>query len=107
MLAACLPPGIALALETSLPDAVGALAVTDSSHPFLAAAHQARPLDLAEQGYVEEEFLVSGRARVFDWPEHAGAARFIRSDGERRRRWADLRRLRREDRWLSVHVRGL
>ena len=73
VLAACTPFGVARALETSLPEAVSALPVTGTSRPFLAAAHQARPLDLAEHGYVEEEFLLNGRARVFDWPERMGA----------------------------------
>lgn len=72
VLAACSPFGIVRALEVSLPDAVSVLPVAEASHPFLAAAHQTRPLDLAEHGYVEEEYLVSGRARVFDWPERAG-----------------------------------
>jgi len=27
-----------------------------------------QPIDLGRYGYVEEEFLVSGQARVFDWP---------------------------------------
>jgi hypothetical protein len=51
-----------------LPD-LHRIADSATSYPFLAAAHQQRPLDLARLGYVEEEFLVSGRARVFDWPQ--------------------------------------
>src|SRR3990172_5314463 len=58
--------------QVSLPDAVVLLEVTPSSHPFLAADHQQRPLALADYGYVEEEYLVRGSARVFDWPSGSG-----------------------------------
>ena len=40
---------------------------TPTSHPFAAARFQSRPLDLAKYGYTEEEYLLSGVARVFDW----------------------------------------
>lgn len=52
-----------------LPQVVGPLPVTDRSYPFSAAAHQQQPVDLAASGYVETEYLVSGQARVFDWPQ--------------------------------------
>ncbi len=42
------------------------------SHPFSAASHQKQPLDLAAHGYVEREFLISGTARVLDWPDAHG-----------------------------------
>ena len=58
--------------QVSLPDAVVLLEVTPASHPFLAADHQQRPLALADYGYVEEEYLVRGSARVFDWPSGSG-----------------------------------
>jgi hypothetical protein len=51
-----------------LPEQVRPLAGAAGSHPFLAAAHQAVPYDLAAQGYVEEEFLVAGTANIYDWP---------------------------------------
>lgn len=75
------PLGDARALEISLPEAVSALPITQTSRPLLAAAHQARPLDLAEHGYVEEEFLLSGRARVFGWPERMGAEPPVLGEG--------------------------
>lgn len=56
-----------------LPTVVGPLPVTDESYPFGAAAHQLVPQDLSKSGYVEEEYLVSGRANVYDWPA-TGAA---------------------------------
>jgi hypothetical protein len=54
--------------QASLPRISPALRDTPSSHAFSAAAHQHQPFDLAEHGYLEEEFLLSGDARVFDWP---------------------------------------
>lgn len=58
--------------QVSLPDAVVLLEVTPASHPFLAADHQQQPLALEDYGYVEEEYLVSGNARIFDRPSGSG-----------------------------------
>ena len=63
---------LAFAARAPLPEQVRPLAGPAGSHPFLAAAHQAVPYDLAAQGYVEEEFLVAGTAGIYDWPR-AGA----------------------------------
>jgi hypothetical protein len=54
--------------KTPLPSVVGPLPVTANSYPFGAADHQLVPEDLSRQGYVEEEYLVSGKANVYDWP---------------------------------------
>jgi Alpha/beta hydrolase domain len=43
------------------------------SHAFGAAEHTRVPEDLKAIGYVEEEYLISGTANVYDWPE-GGAA---------------------------------
>jgi hypothetical protein len=59
----------AAAERPALPRVSAALPVTASSRPFLSAAHQQKPVDLAALGYVEEEYFVSGRARIYDWPE--------------------------------------
>ncbi len=40
---------------------------TADSKPFGAAATNFSPLDLGKLGYVEEEYLVSGSANVYDW----------------------------------------
>lgn len=45
----------------------GPIPVTADSHPFLAAEQNVRPMDLSKIGYVEEEFLVSGTANVYDY----------------------------------------
>jgi hypothetical protein len=77
-LAVALTPQASGAEEPALPRISGPLADTPASRAFLAAAHQRRPLDLAARGYVEEEYLVSGDARVFAWPDEAGPGALAR-----------------------------
>jgi hypothetical protein len=50
-----------------VPKVTGPIAVTADSVPFLASDKNLVPLDLAKAGYVEEEFIVSGSANVYDW----------------------------------------
>jgi hypothetical protein len=45
----------------------GPIPVTAESVPFLAADRNLEPVDLKKYGYVEEEFIVSGKANVYDW----------------------------------------
>lgn len=52
---------------TTMPKIAGPIAVTADSYPFLAANRNLQPLDLATVGYVEEEYIVSGAANVYDW----------------------------------------
>ncbi len=59
--------------------AVGPLPVTAHSYPFGAADRTRTPTDLRVDGYVEEEFLFSGVANVYDWPQ-AGPA-VVRTSG--------------------------
>jgi hypothetical protein len=54
--------------ETRLPMISAPIIQTAASHAFNAAAQQQVPLDLGSLGYLEEEYLVSGEARVYDWP---------------------------------------
>jgi Alpha/beta hydrolase domain len=56
-----------------LPHVTGPLPVTADSYPFGAAAHERTPENLRKIGYVEEEYLVSGKANVYSWPK-AGPA---------------------------------
>lgn len=59
----------ALGVEVpSLPAVSGPLPVSAQSYPFLASGHDVTPIDLAGSGYVEQEYVVSGPARVFRWP---------------------------------------
>ena len=52
---------------TPLPKFTGPIPVTADSYPFLAADHSLVPFDLSKYGYVEQEFIVSGNANVYDW----------------------------------------
>lgn len=54
---------------TNLPQVAGPVPVTAQSHPFGAAAHTMKPQNMADLGYIEEEFFISGQANVYDWPE--------------------------------------
>jgi hypothetical protein len=47
--------------------------VTPGSYPFGAADHLNVPQDLGRVGYVEEEYLVTGTANVYDWPAPGAA----------------------------------
>jgi hypothetical protein len=70
-LATCAALGIlspAVASATPVPKVTGPLPVSTASYPFGAADHTLVPEDLRKQGYVEEEYLVSGKANVYDWP---------------------------------------
>lgn len=55
--------------QTPLPQVAGPLPVSETSYPFGAANHTLKPQDLTVHGYVEEEFFLSGKANVYDWPE--------------------------------------
>ena len=50
-----------------IPQVRGPLLVAAENYPFAAANKTQYPLDLAGSGYVEEEFLMSGTANVYDW----------------------------------------
>jgi Alpha/beta hydrolase domain len=54
---------------TPVPKVSGPMPVTAASYPFGAADHTLVPQDLKRMGYIEEEFLISGAANVYDWPE--------------------------------------
>lgn len=55
------------AAAVTAPKVTGPVAVTADSFPLLAASRQLVPLDLAKVGYVEQEFIMSGNANVYDW----------------------------------------
>lgn len=52
-----------------LPAVEGPVAVTENSHPFCAMKYSREPLDVADYGYVEEEFFLTGVANVYDVDE--------------------------------------
>jgi hypothetical protein len=53
--------------ETPIPSVTGPLKVTKNSYPFGSAVATVVPQDLSKFGYIEEEFLVSGKANVYDF----------------------------------------
>jgi hypothetical protein len=56
-----------------LPKVSGPLPATKASYPFGGAAHTRIPTPLTTVGYVEEEYLISGTANVYDWPAPGAA----------------------------------
>lgn len=68
-----------LLAQTPVPHVTGPLPVTAESYPFGAADHTRVPSNLKSVGYVEEEFIVSGMANVYDWPGPGPAV--VRSAG--------------------------
>lgn len=55
---------------------------TETSHPFGGAAHQVRPMNLADYGYAEEEYLIRGDARIYSWPEGEKYVKIEREQAE-------------------------
>jgi hypothetical protein len=53
---------------TPVPTVTGPLPASAASYPFGAANHEWVPENLARDGYVEEEYVVSGTANVYSWP---------------------------------------
>ncbi|MDZ4760341.1 MAG: alpha/beta hydrolase domain-containing protein [Alphaproteobacteria bacterium] len=77
LLAALLALALTQAASGQGVEVVGPIAQTEASHAFGGAAFTLRPEKLGEQGYVEEEFFVSGAANVYDWP--AGGPAVVRT----------------------------
>jgi len=50
-----------------IPTVAGPIAITRSSYPFMSAAREVEPVDLGNFGYAEAEYLVSGKANVYDY----------------------------------------
>jgi hypothetical protein len=57
---------------TPLPKVRGPLTTTATSHPWNAAAHGMTPIDLSTRRYVEEEYLIDGRANVYSEASSGG-----------------------------------
>jgi hypothetical protein len=67
LLCFCAAAPVAAQERVLVPKATGPVPVTSVSRPFLDSGHVFDPMDLAKLGYVEEEFVVSGAASVYDW----------------------------------------
>jgi hypothetical protein len=76
--AAMLICGIAITVSAQtavpVPKATGPLPVTETNFPMLAAHRVQAKVDLPKLGYVEEEFIVSGTANVYDWQDDGSIA---------------------------------
>jgi Alpha/beta hydrolase domain len=68
MAAATLTGPAAATAATPEPKVTGPIPVTATSHPFGAADHEMIPENLRRYGFVEEEYLVSGEANIYEWP---------------------------------------
>ncbi|WP_185680170.1 alpha/beta hydrolase domain-containing protein [Novosphingobium piscinae] len=63
------PVGRAVTAQRIVPPRVSAaIPVTATSVPWGAADRAVEPVDLAARGYIEEEYFISGEARVLAWP---------------------------------------
>ncbi|HET9160929.1 MAG TPA: alpha/beta hydrolase domain-containing protein [Caulobacteraceae bacterium] len=67
-LAACLAIAAPAMGKTPVPTVSGPIPQAEANHAFGGAAYTLKPEDLAKSGFVEEEFFVSGKANVYDWP---------------------------------------
>lgn len=74
MLVLLLATAFAASPATQLPKVKGPLPVSSTSYPFGAADHTLMPQDLKQMGYLEEEFLITGTANVYDWPKPGPAS---------------------------------
>jgi hypothetical protein len=63
----------------ALPDVKGPVPVTADSYPLMASNKLQVVVDLPKAGYIEEEFIVGGRANVYDWAADGSPA--IRTAG--------------------------
>jgi hypothetical protein len=66
---------VSTASATPVPTVSGPLPVSAKSYPFGAADHELQPEDLRKVGYVEEEYLASGKANVYSWPATGAVVR--------------------------------
>src|SRR5215467_12417787 len=52
---------------TPVPKVTRPIPVTANSYPFMASNKSTPAFDLSKVGYVEQEYIVSGTANVYDW----------------------------------------
>lgn len=68
-------------LPAPLPEVTGPLPNAADSYPFNAADRQQKPLRLADFGYVEEEYIISGYANVYEYHDVGLYPKIRCSDG--------------------------
>jgi len=64
------------------PKVEGPIAVTETSHIFNGAAWQVEPIDLAAYGFQEDEYLISGKANVYDWKPNGNYETSVTGEGD-------------------------
>lgn len=64
------------------PKIEGPIPVTETSHIFNGAAWQVEPIDLSAYGFQEDEYLISGKANVYDWTPNGNYQTTVKSEGE-------------------------
>lgn len=60
----------------------GPIPITEESHIFNGARWQVEPIDLNGYGYTEEEFLISGKANVYDWKPGGDYKAVVKNEGK-------------------------
>lgn len=68
-------------VPVSLPEVTEPLQNSEISYSFNAADRQQRPVNLAQRGYVEEEYIVSGYANVYEYHDVGLYPKIRCSDG--------------------------
>ncbi|WP_374864737.1 alpha/beta hydrolase domain-containing protein [Brucella cytisi] len=64
------------------PRVEGPIPVTTNSHIFNGAAWQVKPIDLSSYGFQEDEFLISGRANIYDWLPKGDYKTAVKGEGD-------------------------
>lgn len=64
------------------PKVEGPIPVTETSHIFNGAAWQVEPIDLSLYGFQEDEYLISGKANVYDWTPNGNYTTTVTGEGE-------------------------
>lgn len=55
-------------------DSIRLLPVTHDSYPMNSLAHTVKAKDIADFGYLEEEYIIKGKAKVYTWPKEQSFA---------------------------------
>lgn len=66
----------------AVPNVEGPIPVTESSHIFNGAAWQVEPIDLSAYGFQEDEFLINGKANVYDWTPSGDYKTVVKGEGD-------------------------
>ena len=65
----------------SAPKVEGPIPVTAESHIFNGAQWQVKPIDLSTYGFQEDEYLISGKANVYNWSPNGNYKTTVEGEG--------------------------